>query len=164
VVPTLERLVEGRLDPVRGYARGAADGAAGYWLEDQAALLATFLEAHRATGERPWLDRARTLADLLLEHWWTDGGWRVPAPGDRPEAASPSRAVIDDVLPSALATLAVALRELAERAGEGRYADRAEETSATVRALVWASGHRESAGGLDDSIVVAGGTTPTASA
>ena len=136
VVPMLERLVEGRLDPARGYARSSVEGAAGCWLEDQVALLATFLEAHRATGEQPWLDRARALADLLLDRWSVDGGWR-----DRPEAASPSRAVIDDVLPSSLATLAAALRELGERADDGRYLDRAGETLAMWRSLAWASGH-----------------------
>lgn len=136
VVPLLERLVEGRFDPARGYARVYAEGAAGCWLEDQAALLAAFLEAYRASGEQPWLDRARGLADLLLEHWWVDDGWR-----DRPEAATPSRAVIDDVLSSTLVTLAAALRELGELDDDGRYADRAGETSARWRSLAWASGH-----------------------
>jgi uncharacterized protein YyaL (SSP411 family) len=136
VVSMLERLVEGRFDPAQGYARTSAEGAARYWLEDQAALLAAFLDFHRDTGEQPWLDRACALADLLLEHWWIDGGW-----GDRPEAAFSSRAAIDDVLPSSLVTLASALQELGERADDGRYTARAKDTTATWRSLAWASGH-----------------------
>jgi uncharacterized protein len=137
VVTALERLVEGRLDAEKGYARDAgAESDPGFWLADQAALLAAFVETHRATAEPPWQDRARELADILLARWWGDGGWR-----DRPGAESPSRDAIDDVLPSPLGTLAVALRELGGRAGDGRYADRARETAAMRRSLALASDH-----------------------
>ena len=137
VVSVLDRLLGDRLDPEMGYARDpGAEPNAGFWLEDQAALLAAFVEAHRATGEEVWLDRARELTDILLAHWWGDQGWL-----DRPGAGLPSRDAIDDVLPSPLATLAMALRELGERADDGRYADRARETSAMQRSLALASDH-----------------------
>jgi uncharacterized protein YyaL (SSP411 family) len=137
VTRLLERLVEGRFDPAQGYARPpGVEPAATFWLVDQAALLAAFVEAHRVTGEGMWLDRARELADVLVARWWGDGGWR-----DRPGAEWPSRDAIDDVLPSPLGTLAAALREMEERVDDGRYADRGRETSAMRRSLASASDH-----------------------
>ena len=127
--------MEGRLDPALGYARSSTGEATGYWLEDQAALLAAFLEAHRATGEQPWLRDAHALAALLMDSWWGDGGWR-----DSPEAATPSRAVINDVLPATLATLATALNEVGERTDERRFVDRARETSVICRSMASAAG------------------------
>ncbi len=137
LVPALERLVDGRLDPAQGYARDSgADASPVFWLEDQAALVAAFVEAHRATGERPWLDRARELADLLLTNWWADGGWL-----DRPNALSLSRAVIDDVLPSPLATLSEALRELHRTVDALAYAERLAGAVEIERSLAMRSGH-----------------------
>lgn len=137
LVPVLDRLLEGRFDPAHGYARGSgAKPAPDVWLEDQAALLAAFVEAHRATGEQPWLERARELADLLLAHWWTDDGWR-----DRPNALSLSRAVIDDVLPSTLATLSEALRELHRTVDAPAYAERLAGAVEVERSLAMQSGH-----------------------
>lgn len=132
VVPVLERLVEGRLDPDQGYARRA--GAASFWLEDQAALLAAFLEAHQATGDEPWLDRAHELADLLFARWWADGGWL-----DQPGTTEPSKAIIDDVLPSSLATLSDALGKLGrtDNAPTQHFA----RAAGIERALAERSGH-----------------------
>jgi uncharacterized protein YyaL (SSP411 family) len=88
LVSELTRLVEGRLDPVQGYARRASEqSATDFHLEDQASLLAAFIAAYRVTGEQPWLDQSCELADILLAHWWTDAGWLdgpaniVPQPG-----------------------------------------------------------------------------------
>ena len=137
LAPVMERLLDGRFDPARGYARqSGAESAPVFWLEDQAALLAAFIEAHRATGEQPWLDRARELADLLLTRWWADGGWL-----DRPDATSPSRAVIDDVLPSPIATLSDALRELHRTVDAPVYAERLARAVEIERLLVVRSGH-----------------------
>ncbi len=137
LVPVLERLLEGRLDPAPGYARGpGTESTSGFWLEDQAALLAAFVEAHRATGEQPWLDRAREIADILIAHWWTDGGWL-----DRPGAVSPSQDIIDDALPSSLASLSEALRDLNETVDAPAYAGRLTEAARIERSLAARSGH-----------------------
>jgi uncharacterized protein YyaL (SSP411 family) len=137
VVSALERLVEGRFDPEQGYARDlGAESDSSFWLVDQAALLAAFVEAQRATEEPAWLVRASELADVLLARWWDKSGFL-----DRPGAESPSQDVIDDVLPSPLGTLTTALRELGERAGEGRYVEWARETAALRRSMAAASDH-----------------------
>jgi uncharacterized protein YyaL (SSP411 family) len=83
-----------------------------------------------------WLDRARELADILLEQWWSGDGWL-----DQPGVSEPSRAVIDDVLPSTLGTLNDALRRLGERTDEQRYIERAAEGAAMQRSLALASDH-----------------------
>jgi len=137
LVPVLARLLEGRLDRAQGYARGpGTESTAGFWLEDQAALLTAFVEAHRATGEQPWLDRAREIADILIAHWWTDDGWL-----DRPGALSPSRDIIDDALPSSLATLSGALRELDQTVDAPAYAELLSAAAEVERSLAARSGH-----------------------
>lgn len=119
-VEALDQLIDGRFDASRGYTRTGDDTV---WLEDQAALLAAFIEAHSAAGDQHWLDHAAALADILLTSWWSDAGWL-----DRPGATTPSHAVVDDVLPSTLGTLGGALRNLGEITGHAPYAERATVT------------------------------------
>ncbi len=104
-----------------GYARPGAPAHG--WLEDQAALLAAMVAAYRVTREGRWLERARPLADVVLDRFGQDGGWldRPPDSGVPPL----SRAIMDDVLPSPVATLTAALAELGALVGEERYGERA---------------------------------------
>lgn len=137
LVSELTRLVEGRLDPVQGYARRSRNMSdQGFCLEDQAALLATFVEAHRVTGEQPWLDRSRELADILLALWWTDEGWL-----DGQGTSSRSRAVIDDILPSSLANLSGALQDLGRISDRPAYSDQVARVRQVERTLAARSGH-----------------------
>lgn len=138
IVAVLEQLIDGRLDPAYGYARDSSnESSPNIWLEDQAALLAAFLDAHRTTGDQPWLDRAQELANLLMTVWWTDNtGWL-----DQPGASTPSKSAIDDVLPSTLDTLRDALQVLGSITGEPRYAERAAATRDVQRRLAIRCGH-----------------------
>jgi hypothetical protein len=133
----LERLVGDRLDTATGYARGTNyTSAPAYWLEDQAALLAAFVEANKAgCGER-WAMMARQLADILLASWWTNSGW-----SDYLGTTVPSRANIDDLLPSTLGTLAEGFGELGALTGEPRFVECAVATTEMRRSLARGSDH-----------------------
>lgn len=133
----LTQLVEGRLDPVQGYARRSSEQSANdVCLEDQAALLAAFIEAYRVTNDQPWLDRSQELADILLAHWWTDEGWL-----DGPGTSSRSRAVIDDILPSPLANLSGALQDLGRMRNSSTGSDQLAMMMRVERSLAARSGH-----------------------
>lgn len=133
----LERLTADRFREGIGYPRpgGRAD-APQAWLEDQAALLGAMLAAGRATRDERWLGRARLLADVILDRYGHAGGLLDRPPGrGAPEL---SRAVTDDVLPSAIATAIDALADLGQALGDDRYVQSARRAATT---------HLPSAGG-----------------
>ncbi len=63
--------------------------------------------AFRATGDERWDNMALELADVVVRSYRTDQGWL-----DRAGGNTPSRAVVDDVLPASIATLTAALLAL----------------------------------------------------
>jgi uncharacterized protein len=125
-IQALEHRIEGSGQDGRGYAR--PDGS--LWLQDQASLLAAFVEAWRVTDDPAWLDRARDLGTTLVDTWWTPDGWR-----ERPDSETISNDVIDDILPAALTTLADALHELGERTSASNFVGLAGETERIRRNL-----------------------------
>lgn len=127
VVGKLEQLIGERLDSTQGYLRQSGTA----WLEDQAALLAAFVAAYKATDSGTWLERSRELADILLSSYRSDIGWL-----DRPGSATRSVAVIDDILPSALRTVELALDDLAGILENDNYAAAALELREMNRSLM----------------------------
>ena len=124
LVHHLDRLTVGQFQDGVGYPRPAAsEKGPAAWLEDQAAILAAMLAAARTTGADRWREPARQLADLLLAEYRADGWWL-----DQPRvtgAPQRSRAVTDEPLPSAIATVTESLVELARLTGDHRYQDAA---------------------------------------
>ncbi|MBW3632449.1 MAG: DUF255 domain-containing protein [Chloroflexi bacterium] len=118
----LECLTADRFRAGLGYPRIDDDrGESDVWLEDQAALLAAFLAAHRVTRTAGWLEQARRLADIIVDQYGHERGWK-----DQPGREGDSRfslAVTDEVLPATIATLTNALGNLDESLGRSCYAD-----------------------------------------
>jgi uncharacterized protein YyaL (SSP411 family) len=129
----LDHLTSGRFQDGQGYLRPNSSNA---WFEDQAAILAAFVTAHRATGAQHWLDRARTLADQLLANYASDVGWI-----DRPGTTTPSSAVTDDVIPATIPTATMALTSLSQALKDSLYAKRAAEIYAVHAAMCTAASY-----------------------
>lgn len=146
-------LWSGPRDPSDGHARGAQT-----YLEDQAAILAAALEAHRATGTEDALTAAHELADVILDRYCDPGsGTLSDVPRSRSDAR-PSQALVDEPLASAVGTVAVSLFELAERSGEARYAAAGRAVAEAYRGAAEALGPRSAllrgviAGGPADAV------------
>ena len=124
-------------DPARGFARSPGSPVFGL-LDDNAQMLDALLEAHFATGERRWLDRAVEVAALLVARFrHPDGGFADRAPDLAPGAESaplehPERPVQDAPTASANGVALRALLRLAEATGDERWRD---EAMAALRAL-----------------------------
>ena len=120
-------------------------------LADYGALIHGLLALHRAetTGSNDWLDRARLLAEELVERLAHPAGGfttSVPEPGD-PQLPRPfaPRPVFDDALPAANGEALIALVELAEVDPSGPWRTRAESH---LRALAGAIQQVDSARSL----------------
>jgi uncharacterized protein YyaL (SSP411 family) len=88
------------------------------WLGDRAALLAATLAAYDATGDEGWFERASALADTLLRGHLREDGLHDWAPDKQLQTEgpcnSPSIAICDEVVPSAIATSIRSLQRLAQ--------------------------------------------------
>lgn len=103
---TLEGLTATMGETGYACAGGAVD------LADQAAILAALLEAHGATGEERWRERAVALGERIVRH-------HLAGPG------LPTLAVVDAEIPATVATLIEGLTRLAELTGDPDGADHA---------------------------------------
>lgn len=101
---SLATLLGPGLNAEQGYLRPGQDSG---WLEDQAAVLGAMMAAYRATGSHHWRKEAQVIADVLVRSYQTEDGWR-----DRVGEASPSRAIVDEILPSAIGTVTSSLAHL----------------------------------------------------
>ena len=113
---------EGRL--LRSFNRGQAK-LRGY-LEDHAFLLEALLTLYEATFDPRWFERARELADTLLEHFADreNGGFFSTA--DDHEALIARRKDLDDSpIPSGQSAACFGLLRLAALTGEHRYEEAA---------------------------------------
>ncbi|HEX6596496.1 MAG TPA: thioredoxin domain-containing protein [Acidimicrobiales bacterium] len=118
---------------LRSWQGGRANHLA--YAADYAALASAFTKLAEATGEARWVAEARGVADGLLHLFWDDGaGLRGPnaatgglftAGGDAEQLITRAKDVLDNVIPSANGSAAVALVRLAALTGEERYRDRA---------------------------------------
>ena len=130
----LAMTLESGMDPQRGYVR--ADGNA--WLEDQAALLGAMVAAGRKVNRDEWHQRARALADAVVQAYRAEDGWC-----DRAGDDVTSKAIVDDILPAPIATLTASLIAL-DAPGNG-YAKIARMQAAPYRSAAAAVGPRGAA-------------------
>ncbi|KOS54033.1 thioredoxin domain-containing protein [Rhodococcus rhodochrous] len=126
-------LVDGRL---RRASLGGTVGVPAGVLEDYGALVTALLAVYQATGDAAWLDPARELADVALNHFQDParpGSWFDTADDAEPLVARP-RDPIDGATPSGAALICEALLTLAAVVPEDpRYADVAD---ASLRSAV----------------------------
>jgi uncharacterized protein len=95
---------------------------------DYAAVVDAFTRLAEATGEARWIDEARAAADAMLELFWDDGSGGLFTNGSDAEALiTRNKDLIDNAVPSANSNAAVGLLRLGALAGEGYYAQRAED-------------------------------------
>jgi uncharacterized protein len=93
---------------------------------DHAALVDAFTRLAEATGQRRWIEEARTVADAMLELFWDDdqgGLFTTGTDGERLVARD--KDLQDQALPSANSTAALALLRLAALTDHRPYAERA---------------------------------------
>ncbi len=97
---------------------------AGY-LEDHAAVALGALALYELTFERVWLDRARTLADTIIEWFWSeDTGTFFDTARDHEQLVTRPRDVTDNAVPSGTSLTADLLLRLAEVFQDEHFARR----------------------------------------
>ncbi|MDZ7809092.1 MAG: DUF255 domain-containing protein [Arhodomonas sp.] len=117
------------------YALGEAEYPA--YLDDHAYLLWALLEQLQGRWEDRWLERAGTVADLLLERFENpvDGGFYFTADDHEPLIQRPY-GFSDDALPNGGAVATRALLRLAALTGKGHYQEAAERAIEAARGAV----------------------------
>ncbi|MGH9226274.1 MAG: thioredoxin domain-containing protein [Acidimicrobiales bacterium] len=111
------------------WLRSWKDGRAQHlaYAADHAALVDAFTRLAEATGEARWIAEARAVADAMLDLFWDDeAGGLFTAGRDGERLITRAKDVLDNVVPSANGSAAVALVRLAALTGEERYRERAE--------------------------------------
>jgi uncharacterized protein YyaL (SSP411 family) len=94
---------------------------------DHAALIDGFTRLGELTGQARWIDEARLVADVLLDHFWdVDNGGLFTTADDAEALIVRQKDLLDDATPSANSTAAIALSRLAALTGEARYANHAD--------------------------------------
>ncbi len=113
---------EGRL--LRSWRAGESRLPA--YLEDHAFLAWGLLDLHGATGERVWLEEARSLAESMIERFWDkdEGGFFFVA-SDHESLIARTKEVFDQAVPSGNGMAARALVRLWGLTGEARYEEHA---------------------------------------
>jgi len=116
------------------WLRSWKDGKAQHlaYAADYAAMVNAFTRLAEATGEARWVLWAREVADALLDLFWDDGdgggggGGLFTAGTDGERLITRAKDVLDNVIPSANGSAAVALVRLGALTGEERYREKAE--------------------------------------
>jgi uncharacterized protein YyaL (SSP411 family) len=94
---------------------------------DHAALIDAFTRLFEASGQAKWIERARSTADVLLDHFVDqDQGGLFTVADDAEQLVVRQKDLMDSSTPCANATAAVALMRLAALTGEARYAHQAD--------------------------------------
>jgi uncharacterized protein YyaL (SSP411 family) len=121
--------LDGRLRRVSRHGRvGAPAGV----LEDYGCLASAYVDLAAATAEVTWLDRARALLDVAVEHFATgDGGFFDTADEAEVLVARP-RDPGDNASPSGLSSLVHALLRYSALTGSGEHRALAESALASV--------------------------------
>jgi uncharacterized protein YyaL (SSP411 family) len=115
----LDHLTDGnRL--LRTYNKGRAK-LSGY-LEDYAFLVEGLLALYETTGELKYFDRARSLADTMMEQFWdeSDAGFFFTS-ADHEELIARTKEYFDNAIPSGNSVAAMALLKLSLFTGETGY-------------------------------------------
>ncbi|MGQ9463838.1 MAG: thioredoxin domain-containing protein, partial [Candidatus Fervidibacter sp.] len=105
-------------------------------LDDYAFLLVAFVDLHTITGDRKWLDRAKTLADTMVKLFWDDqaGGFWVTVADSALIARSKN--ALDGSEPSGNGMAALGLLRLANKTRNEHYAQIAKRTIETFGGLM----------------------------
>jgi uncharacterized protein len=94
---------------------------------DHAALVDAFTRLAEASGQARWIDAAREVADVMLDHFWdVDHGGIFTTADDAEQLVTRQKDILDNATPSANSTAAIALSRLAALTGELRYANHAD--------------------------------------
>jgi uncharacterized protein len=140
VLQTL-RTKNGRL--LRSY--GAAPGQKGEarlngYLDDYAFLVHGLLCLHDATGQKRWLDEAKTLTDLMIEfHGDKEHGGFYYTSNDHEKLFARSKDQYDAAQPAGNSVAASNLVRLAAKTGDERYTREAEKTFKALAASLKAN-------------------------
>ncbi|UWZ35907.1 thioredoxin domain-containing protein [Dactylosporangium roseum] len=125
-------LVDGRL---RRVSRDGVVGAPAGVLEDYGAVAEAFCVVHQATGEGRWLDLARQLLDVALEHFAEPGGGFYDTADDAETLVARPADVTDNATPSGLSAVTAALVTYAALTADTKYREAAERALSTVAAV-----------------------------
>jgi hypothetical protein len=103
------------------------------FLEDYAAIALAWLDLYALTGERRWLDDARTLGDSTLEWFWDDslGAWFDTA-RDHEQLITRPRDATDNALPSGSSLATELMQRLAVYVGAEKYGQTADRFLASI--------------------------------
>jgi uncharacterized protein len=121
---------EGRL--LRSYAKtpeGKAEGRLNAYLDDYAYLIHGLLALHDATQEKKWLDEAKRLTDLVIQHYGEPnrGGFYYTS-NDHEKLFARVKDFSESVQPSSNGLSVLNLFALSSKTGDKKYRDLAEKT------------------------------------
>jgi uncharacterized protein YyaL (SSP411 family) len=103
---------------------------------DHAALVDAFTRLAELTGEARWIAEARSTADAMLDLFWdAENGGLFTTGNDAEALITRPKEVMDNAVPSANSSAALALFRLGALTGEARYRDRAEDILRLVGSL-----------------------------
>ena len=95
---------------------------------DHATLIDGFTRLAELTGQARWIESAREIVDVLLDHFWdVDRGGLFTTPDDGEQLVVRQKELLDNATPSANSTAAVALARLGALTGEARYTNHADQ-------------------------------------
>jgi uncharacterized protein len=134
-------LVDGRL---RRVSRDGVVGAPAGVLEDYGAVAEAFCAVHQITGDGRWLELARQLLDVALEHFATGSGGFYDTADDAEKLVARPADPTDNATPSGLSAMCAGLVAYAALTGETSYREAADAALETVGPLI--GGHPRFAG------------------
>jgi uncharacterized protein YyaL (SSP411 family) len=95
---------------------------------DFAALVDAFTRLAEASGQARWVTEARAVADAMLDLFWDrDGGGLFTTGHDAEQLITRPKDILDNVVPSANGSAAVALLRLGALVGDDSYREAAED-------------------------------------
>ena len=95
---------------------------------DHATLIDAFTRLAELTGEARWIEHAREVVDVVLDHFWdVDRGGLFTNPDDGERLVARQKELMDTATPSANSTAAMALYRLGALTGEARYTNHADQ-------------------------------------
>lgn len=124
---------------------------------DHAALLDAFVRLYEATGRARWLHEARSVADLLIDHFWDrDRGGLFTTADDGEQLVVRQKELTDGATPGASSLAAAGLARLGALTGNDRDR-RCAEVLVTLVAQVATATPLAAAGGVDAVAVLHAG-------
>ncbi|WP_127499619.1 thioredoxin domain-containing protein [Actinoplanes solisilvae] len=134
-------VVEGRL---RRVSRDGVVGEPVGVLDDYGCVAEAFLAVHQLTADGVWLEQARELIDVALEHFGTGEGGFYDTADDAERLVTRPADPTDNATPSGLSSICAALVAYAALSGEPSYREAADAALATAGPVI--GGHPRFAG------------------